>query len=462
MPPVDSVKRRGIISFVLKSAFPSLRFKFVRYDKLLDSLQNLRIRFGTVSHSTRRRWRYFIEHNPWPFVGMIAGMALDLGLLPLTLWLSQQVYECPRWAYGCTISVSNIGTVQGVVTAIYTVGLTCMAYTVYALAEASVWPLLCKQRFTFKQLDTFLCTSRGSIPSAVLAIGIIKTLDAAVVLICTILVISMPLIAPLVIGHIYDQPQLLVPYKSQHRSGGGFGQIFVQTNPPTVSRPRASSLFTSWAENDIQEPMPDYRDWYIDRQSLSARGDFVAQAVRIKREISCRGWKVEQVSGSNSTRRVSFKTHMADSIHEFRKKNSSGSVLVRNYPQMATWIDDFVFHSPTRTSATLVFAALGGRIEGGLESKLEGLPGRAIHNVTALACNVDVELVDDTLTVGSGLPPAYLPHPLPTLSSLARFMVAGRNHTATYTYNENALWFAVAPVLVGASVHGTPAPVEIK
>lgn len=80
---------------------------------------------------------------------------------------------------------------------------------------------------------------------------------------------------------------------SEYRPGGGIGPFFVQKNPPGPRRDSASSLYTSWAWGLSQEPMPEYRDWFVDRQALLHRGNMTIGAVRMKQNIYCTGWKAE-------------------------------------------------------------------------------------------------------------------------------------------------------------------------
>ncbi|KAJ4366227.1 hypothetical protein N0V83_007863 [Neocucurbitaria cava] len=121
------------------------------------------------------------------------------------------------------------------------------------------------------------------------------------------------------------------------------------------------------------------------------------------------------------------------------KTQHSTAVKVRNKDKLAVWTDSYVFDSPTRTKATVVFAAIDGSIIGGDTETTKKVFKKQI---TSIACEIAVEFVDDILTVGMA----------PDAARAQLGSVAQLNNSKSL--NELALWFAVSPVSNGASVDG--------
>lgn len=74
-------------------------------------------------------------------------------------------------------------------------------------------------------------------------------------------------------------------------------------------------------------------------------------------------------------------------------------------------------------------------------------------NISSIACVIAVEMMEDTLTVGSA------PGPAVPINPMTNIFIVGQARPPNPLYvgkmNEVALWFAVAPVANGAYVHGT-------
>ncbi|ORY12110.1 hypothetical protein BCR34DRAFT_600862 [Clohesyomyces aquaticus] len=211
--------------------------------------------------------------------------------------------------------------------------------------------------------------------------------------------------------------------------------------------------------------MPEHRDWFIDRRILAHRGNMTVGAVRMKQEITCRGWKAEPTSKKDTF--YVFKTKMASHRpkKEFgKKKRHSEEVQIRGKPRLAVWVHDYDFLSPTRTHATIIFAILqNGTIEEGLTTNTLSVDKKGNGtNLSSIACDVDIEFVDDILKIGSGTP--GMSFNITSIKSL-RDPTKGRDKDSdndtqdkglsNATLNELALWFAVAPVANGVSVDGT-------
>lgn len=135
-------------------------------------------------------------------------------------------------------------------------------------------------------------------------------------------------------------------------------------------------------------------------------------------------------------------------------KENSNTVKVRKQKALAVWAHGYVFLSPTRTVATLVFAAMRGTITSGETIKIPK------WDILSISCDVDIEFIDDTLVVGarSRQPPVQI-------NALKELKICNPNSTSgdtldTYdpkksdTLNEFALWLTVSPIVIGISVEG--------
>lgn len=90
------------------------------------------------------------------------------------------------------------------------------------------------------------------------------------------------------------------------------------------------------------------------------------QAVKAETEITCRSINITEISSSKST--SIFSTRISQ--HNWRQLHSSDRVQVQVGKAVAVWVQDFSFDSANKSSADLVFAALNGSIENGMNSTL--------------------------------------------------------------------------------------------
>ncbi|KAF3045061.1 hypothetical protein E8E12_006935 [Didymella heteroderae] len=384
-----------------------------------------------------------------------------------TQWLSMQLPECQKWAFNCDLSPSvrffyrNFGLVQGIVTAIYSIGLAALAFSAHVFSESAFWPLSHQQCFSISQMDTYLEASRGSILSTLPALCMVRTLDSAVVLLLTTFITLTPLAAAPVIGQVYSKVNITVQYQGRLQVGGGINVPYAQSNPPGPTRERSTALYTSWQTRLSDEPLPKYRLWFVDRTLMAERGNFTIGTVGIQQDIQCGGWVAkpnkEWVAGGGQ-RFMAFNTSMRSSQDksgfEDQKTRHSGIVRVRDVNKLAVWVHNYTFTNANKTTATLIFAALDGKIEDGQMTNTKHLPDDArTKGISSIACQVTVEMMEATLKVGDA------PGPVTPVNSMTNLKVFGqldpseRNHTRNM--NELALWFAVAPVANGAYVYGT-------
>ena len=306
------------------------------------------------------------------------------------------------------------------------------------------------QSFTVRGLDAFLSTTRGSIMSAPAAVMSVRSVAAGFILASALTVTLLPFAAPPLVGHAYSPTLQPVQVESNYTPGGGISELYAQTNPPTSVLVRLIAEYSALATDPTSEPMPDFRDWYIDRRALGERGDFAAKAVRLQTAISCRPHQIQQLTKNNQWWNA-FLTNMSRTNNARQAgKNSSAEVWIRPEAQLTLWADNFEFVSERRTRTTLVFAALDGTIEGGSTTSI------FLGNLTtasSIACDVEIEAVDDILTIGINTPTTS-PDTLPILSSSTTLTLSPAIPPQT-RLNELLLWLTVAPVLTNPSMDGS-------
>lgn len=414
--------------------------------------------FVLGAHPTPRRlgwWPFVATHLSLP-AALIAGIIFVVVAIAYTGQMSKQMLECPSWANDCRMvddwTIENFGTVQGIITMVYLIGTVALAYAALGLCEATVWPLLHKQSFTVNGVNAYLTTARGLIMSTPAAVMSVKTFAAGFVLACAIVATLLPFAGPPLVGHAYSPTWQSVQLESNYTPGGGIAELYAQTNPPTSVIVKLLAEYNTWATDPVSEPMPGYRDWYINREALSERGDFAAKGVRFQTSISCQPHHLQQMTKDNLWWNA-FLTNMTrtniNSTHP-GARNSSAEVWIRPQPQLTLWMDDFQFVSSRRTRSTLVFAALNGTIEGGSVTPI------VLGNLTSassVACDVEIEAADDILSVGAN-PPTLSDTDMPVLSSIDTLTLSPAASAET-RLNELLLWFTVAPLMTSTSVDGT-------
>lgn len=384
-------------------------------------------------------------------LAVAGGILCCFGVIAYAEWLSRHVLVCPEWAVGCStegfvdLNANNIAIVQGLATIIYSAGLVATASGSKCLVESAIWPILCKQDLTVKEMGTYLQAARGSVPSTAVSWRLVRTKSAAFVLVVSAITTLTPLAAAPIVGAVFARGDIDMEFKSNYQVANGIGRIYTQNNPPVAVGDNSQASYVSWANQQSPEPLPDQRLWVINRSLLFDKGNMTVRAVRAETTISCQGTSVEAISTSNTT--ALFATNMAK--HNWRAMQSDDHVSVRLGKAVAVWVDDFSFDTANQSSANLIFAAINGTLENGVRSELQN--GWFVSSVN---CKVTVNFVDDQLTIGINPPTG----PVPTLSSndLTTTPQIATNYTNEKpTLNENALWFAVAPLLVTPCVNGS-------
>ena len=127
------------------------------------------------------------------------------------------------------------------------------------------------------------------------------------------------------------------------------------------------------------------------------------KTVRIQQDIECRGWTATPNRKRVATGRdyfMSFNTSMP-----FHESASGGTVdeqwqhdpavEVRDIRRLAIWAHNYTFDSANKITATLIFAALGGTIDGGATTT--NIPKwLRTANTSSIACDVAVEMLEGT------------------------------------------------------------------
>ena len=411
-----------------------------------------------MDKGTCYRWRQFLGKQYFIVAVLAFGLLACIGTIGYTLFLSRQLLACPSWALDCQISNAmqwtsrNIGLVQGVATAIYSIGLMCLVYVAQKVSEPTVWPLLRQQRFNIKQLETYLSAVRGSVMSLPASILFIRTTSMGTIVLVTAVVSLTPLSAAPLVGNVYDRGNRTWSFDSNYTLGGGIGRIFAQTNPPVSAGAESLSSYIAWSRWLSQEPLPEYRDWLIDRSTLEDRGALTVRAVKTDIQINCHPHDVVPVTLVDSdTESFCFETDMGRHNGEGMAINNSLLAQVEHAPALAVWINDYDFQTVNKTNATVVFAALNGTIEEGSTGSILQPSIGSTTAISSIACDVVVEFRDDVLIIGEGGP---LTSKNITVSAISAMRNYGPNAQTQNKTNEDALWLAVAPVLIGLSTGG--------
>ncbi|EXJ66497.1 uncharacterized protein A1O5_10166 [Cladophialophora psammophila CBS 110553] len=392
-----------------------------------------------------RSIRSFLWHSPSISIVFSIGTAFAIGCFAFTHWLGTQKFVCPDWALDCSVSefvakvVAHLGQVQGLITAVYTASVAMMAYATFQVAETTLWPALTAKTFLLDDIDLYLALTRGSLTASPWALWHARGLGPVAVLLTVTFIALLQLTSSIFVGHVYSTTNVTTTYYSNHSAGGGMGLAFdgFQMNPPGMlpgAAGDAVSIYTSWANGLSSEPMPDQRNFIIDRANLSAVGAFSAYAIETHTNISC------------SASPINITSEYSD-MFTVQVNMSATDLWVRQQPQLSLWVDRWRNLGDTRAVTTMVFAAINGTIEGGhkngpTEAMLElGY----IEGVSSLACDIDVELKDSVVCTWEDQ--SKCPAPSMTLSKLETL---GQPCSGCIS-----VWLAAAVEVYGVSIYGT-------
>ncbi|KAK0721312.1 hypothetical protein B0T21DRAFT_395515 [Apiosordaria backusii] len=388
-------------------------------------------------------WSFLARHLSLT-VALIAGVISAVVAIAYTVVTSKQLLECPPWANECHLvdlwTLQNLGVIQGIITTVYLIGLSALAYTSLLLCEAALWPLLHTQPFTIRGLEGFLALTNGNIMSLPQATTSIRSVSAVFIFTICLLSIILPLAAPPLVGYAYTPTLEPVTLSSNITSlpSPVLDRPFTQTNPPSSAFLPALSAYTNYADDPSAERLPNFRNWLIDRSTLSSRGSFSAKAIHLNINISCQGRPLKQLQKNNLWWNA-FKTttNLSTTRH-----TPSGEIWFRPQPHLTVFLDDVEFPSHNSINTTIIFAALNGTITGGVTTPLRL---GDIKTVSAISCEVILSATDAILTVGPHPPHIATNEEIPVLSSLSHL------HNLTSTLK----WLTASPVLVGVSIGGS-------
>lgn len=391
----------------------------------------------------------------------LAGVCLTVGSFLFLRWMSKQVTQCPPWAVGCEVNPTisfiekHAGLVQGLVSTVHHLGLSFMAYgAACKLAETSLWPILTRQTLSLASLDHVLLATRGSlahVPQAALSAG--KSV-AGMIIACVFIITALLQVESTLIGYVFTLQNVTVPYNSEYYGGGGTGLPFVQSSPPAplpVAMTLAAGLYTSWSNGLSNEPLPLERDFLVDRLNLSQIGNFSVGALRALKDVTCQAQSLKIVTDvpAGSEAHIGLLT--------FKVSATKSVVTVRLQPRMTLWVDSVEYVSKTRSISTIIFAAINGTVEGGgITQPTANMSSYGYTGISAVSCQVDVELVDDQLNVGIGDASTVI------TTSLSTFSGPGQTISPYGPLGDVAVWLAVAITGYGTSVWGTQPMFEMR
>jgi hypothetical protein len=212
--------------------------------------------FVLGARSPRRLgWWAFLATHLSLLAALVAGAIFVIVAVVYTSSLGKGPLECPAWAANCetvdTWTTENLGTVQGIITLVYFLGLISLAYVALALCETTIWPLMIRQPFPIGQIEAFSSAARGSVLSVPMAAMAVRTLAAGLVLLAAVAATLVPLASAPLVGFAYTPTSLSAELESNYTVAGGFSELYAQTDPPTsvvagVSwKPPSTVLLTS-------------------------------------------------------------------------------------------------------------------------------------------------------------------------------------------------------------------------
>ncbi|PVI01891.1 hypothetical protein DM02DRAFT_627221 [Periconia macrospinosa] len=392
----------------------------------------------------RKGLGFFLLHNPLSIIVPLFGLILTLLIFSTIRWLSFQTYECPDWALKppCHVRGSvqyykdHTTLLQGIISTIYSIGLAALLYTTYLLGETTIWPIFQQHEHTLRQFNTYLLAARGSLASQSLALVTGRSFGAGLMILCVSLSVLLHTLSSTFVGaalETYDLP--INGMKSSIPTRPGIGPGFEQVYPsPRVipwAATKAFSMMSSWSKNLATEPLPEFREYLVDRTALAKIGQMKATAVRMKKNVTCRGHSVI-TKGFN-------KTDGAFSVDPSKPDRSIQSVRFRRQLMLSTWVDGVTTYddNPNRSTTTVIFANINGDIEGGNTYPLD-----KAYTISALACDIDIELVDDIMEIGDSNPP------LGDLGSLNDMSPPGGKVSNLTT------WLGAATTIFGVTIAG--------
>ncbi|KAI8713936.1 hypothetical protein NCS52_01112300 [Fusarium sp. LHS14.1] len=397
--------------------------------------------------------RAFLKLKWIAVLTLICGIAVCLFVFFYINWLSSQRFECPPWAVECTTHPQivffkrNTAVLQGVLTTAYHIGIVAIAYSLSLLAEIAMWPLHYHKTRRLVDIDSYLAATRGSILSTLRSLAAARSFGISALLLITLLSIASQQISGILVGWALHPANVTAVYQSQYERGGGLGLPFMQYFPGPAPSPGGIedgiSLYTIWSASPNREPLPETRDYIVDRIKLSKIGNITVQAPRIQRNVKCMPQSVNLRSVDDAQRAViSYEVETKYSLGEYSKIHTGTTkpwpIRIRRQPGLTSWVDDASILSLTRSNMTVIFGSFNDHIENSSTTKIN-----EYTNFSSLACNIDIELQDDTAMIGR--------MKTPDLTSASQNAGSINNLTNSFLL---PIWLGAATTFIGGSVAG--------
>ncbi|OJD38715.1 uncharacterized protein BKCO1_4000245 [Diplodia corticola] len=402
----------------------------------------------------------FLFKNPSIILAFVGGLLCNLGCFVFTLWLSGKKFSCPAWAIRCEVDPKvkwialHYGLVQGIVSAISGIGLAAMGYAALQLGQTTLWPILHKQWLTLAELDTHVLASSGSIPSLVRALASVRSAEAFTTILLVAIVVASQQANAVVIGLVFTKADVTTVFYSSQPVGSGIGFTFSQRNPPgpiPVPVTAASTLYTSWSNGYSEEPLHEFRDYLFDRKAFASLTNFSITTVKAQKNISCNGFHLN--IKDDPKKHIKY-------LHVQTHRNDSEWIKILTEQRTTLWVDKIEYMDETRTISTLVFAAIDGNIENGVNTTapewMRNAGEKSINTISAVACAVDITLVDNQ-HVGVDWKDSQ-PANVSSFATIAG-PTSSKHHSR---HGEVAAWLGVAITSFGVNVRGAQPMFEMS
>lgn len=298
----------------------------------------------------------------------------------------------------------------------------------------------------------YLSATRGSVPGLLQAIWNIGSGKASAVMACVGLVTILSQADRLIIGQVYTPGNVTKTYESQYWGGAGIGLTFDQRYPPgPLPAPvtSASSFYASWSKNLSSEPLPEIRDFIVDRTTLAQVGNFSVSGLKASKSITCIG-QMLNITEDTDDNGVVF-------VVASRYPKTTSSIRLRMAPRLAVWVDQVDYKSSVRTITSLIFASVNGTIENGISTDATKKMKNSDHHIdhiSALNCAVDVTLEQEMVKVGTVLDNPRDNNSVHNLSSVETVLGPGKHHSPHGKLGDVAEWMGAVITTLGNSVYG--------
>lgn len=288
----------------------------------------------------------------------------------------------------------------------------------------------------------YIAASRGSLISQIVAIRTAaRTWNAEIILLCIFVCTALNPLGATVVGYALNL-QNITRYnmQSQHTTSIGTGLNFSQgvegTPPLPGAVTNALTQIPVWANNLTKEPLPEYRDYLVDRNDLDRVGNISAYVVKMEKSTQCSPFTFREMEYE--------KVRYFRTAAKFPREDSQ--VRLRIQPRLTAWVDRVIEDNTKNISiSTVIFASLNGTIEGGAKTEVTHMKNmtRYTNGISAISCNITIGLKDSLLTIGQ-IKISTKPAMISTVSSLAAQFIITRLTT----------WLGCATTVMGINIYG--------